>query len=268
MKWLTGIALVIGLYFCHLGLDYPTSKHRFRLTVNVETPSGTRSGSSVMEAVVNRQPGWFGLKSGMISHASLDGEAVFVDLGKTAEGKPINLIALLAWGPLGERSYDFADIHRQAYFDYLGIRGKSPGEKPERPAPIKMKLSARECESGGDTWCLIGKYPVGTKMEIRNDLIPTLITVGNVADPRSAMVIQPDSLHGVFGDGFRLGTIILEIVKSGSWPLSMFGLGGEPMTHQIEANLPNIVKAIQTRTSDDSFQQPRSFVLHLGQLKT
>lgn len=268
MKWLSIFAAIIGLYACHLGLDYPTGRHRFRLTVNVETPFGTRSGSSVMEAVVNRQPGWFALRSGMVSHASLVGEAIFVDLGPASEGRPSNLIALLAWGPRGTDS-DFADIQRQAYFDYLGIRHqKYPGEPPKRTPPLKVKLSPHECENGGDTWCIIEKYPVGTKMEIRGDLIPTLITIRNLNDPRSALVVEQNSLHGVFGDGFSLGDVTLEIVKPSSWPLSMFGMGGEPLAHMIEAKMPAIFRAFRAGSAATHIERIGDpFILRPQQLK-
>jgi hypothetical protein len=98
MRW---PKILTVLFLCVVGfklvwaLAYPTSHHRFRLTVNVETPTGLRSGSSVMETVVERQPGWFGLHSGgHLTIPSLVGEAVFVDLGSTPDGK----------GPTQERS--------------------------------------------------------------------------------------------------------------------------------------------------------------------
>jgi hypothetical protein len=120
MRW---AKIFTVLLICIVGLKaawtlaYPTSKHRFRLTVNVETPAGLRSGSSVMETVVERQPGWFALKSGgHMAYPSLDGEAVFVDLGSTPDGKSLNLIAPLAWGPRGTGA-DFAAIPRLAFND-------------------------------------------------------------------------------------------------------------------------------------------------------
>jgi hypothetical protein len=97
MRWPKILAVlflrVVGLKLVW-ALAYPTSRHRFRLTVNVETPTGLRSGSSVMETVVERLPGWVGLREGQLAIPSLIGEAVFVDLGSTPDGKPYSAFGL------------------------------------------------------------------------------------------------------------------------------------------------------------------------------
>ena len=263
------------LIICIIGLKavwalaYPTSNHRFRLTVNVETPQGLKSGSSVMETVVIRQPGWFGLRNGTISHAELNGEAVFVDLGPAAEGRPSNLIALLAWGPRGTGP-DFADIPRRAFSDYLDARHRDRIKLLyNRQASPKDKAPLADCENGGDSYCELSKLPVGARREFRGDLIPTLITLANPDDPKSAKVVRPDALQGTFGAGFHLRDATLEFVMPGSWPLNMFGMGGEPLTREIEVKLPRIFEAFRSRPqpgfSTERMEDP--FVLRRAQLK-
>jgi hypothetical protein len=83
-------ALVVGLAVAYR-LEYPTYSHRYRLTIEVETPQGLRSASSVIEAQMTKIPV---LLSGGGARPSFAGDAPFVDLGG---GK--NVVALLARGP-------------------------------------------------------------------------------------------------------------------------------------------------------------------------
>jgi hypothetical protein len=233
--------ILVVLFLCYIGFHvaYPTAKIRFRLTVNVETPAGPRSGSSVMEAILYRRPAFGGL---FLSPTRLDGEAVFVDLGATADGKPQNLVALLA-GRNGE-PWDFVRIPFAVFSDYLkanqDARNARTRFRYEGSAKPKAKQAAFNCGEFGDQFCEVAQLPVGSRREVRSDLIPTLITFTNPNDPKSALVINPDSLHGVFGAGFYLKNVTLELVKPASWPLDVFGISGEPLTRRIEVSLPGI----------------------------
>lgn len=62
----------------------PSETLRYRLTIEVETPQGVRSGSSVIEVRGVRNPDWVNIE-GRGTRASFRGEAVAVDLphGKT-----------------------------------------------------------------------------------------------------------------------------------------------------------------------------------------
>jgi hypothetical protein len=273
MRW-TKILTV--LLICIVGLRavwalaYPTSKHRFRLTVNVETPTGLKSGSSVMETVVERQPAIFALKSGgHMAYPSLDGEAVFVDLGSTPDGKSLNLIVLLAWGPAGTGA-DFAAIPRLAFNDYLqanqdarnGLWRQNHWKGP------KDKTAAIGCGDEGDFYCELAQLPIGSMREVRGGLIPTLITLTNPDDPKGAKVVGPDALQETFGLGFQLRNVTLEFVTPGSWPLSMFGMSGEPLTHEIEGRLPKIFEAFRSQPQPSYFEKIGDpFILRRQQLK-
>ncbi len=112
-----------------------------------------------------------------------------------------------------------------------------------RQASPKAKASLGDCENGDDSYCLLARLPVGTRRELRGDLVPTLITLTNIDDPRSAQLIRPDALQAAFGAGFRLRDVTLEFVTPGSWPLNMFGMGGEPLTRKIEATLPRVFES-------------------------
>jgi hypothetical protein len=83
LKWLGPLALLAALFVGdQIRINRPS--HKYRLTVEVETPAGVRSGSGVISVHPDR--GY--TRQG---HTSSNGDAVFVDLG---DGK--NLVALLA----------------------------------------------------------------------------------------------------------------------------------------------------------------------------
>ena len=99
MKWTTILTVLIaGVFGLHILGTLVTTKIRFRLTVNVETPTGPKTGSSVMETVFYRESAFSRLFTDKVR---LDGEAVLVDLGAAPDGKRLNLLALLVLGPRG-----------------------------------------------------------------------------------------------------------------------------------------------------------------------
>ena len=81
----------------------PSVTYRYRLTVEVETPDGMRSGSSVIETNIHDTTGnWWALGEARRASSRVRGEAVFVDLGS---GR--NVVALLARGPQADQGIDF-----------------------------------------------------------------------------------------------------------------------------------------------------------------
>lgn len=83
LRWLGPLALLAALFVGdQIRINRPG--HKYRLTLEVETPAGTKSASGVISVHPDRGYSRHG-------HTSSSGDAVFVDLG---DGK--NLIALLA----------------------------------------------------------------------------------------------------------------------------------------------------------------------------
>lgn len=213
MKWLGVIAALTAGLFVAYSVFYPTTTYRFRITLNVDTPQGLRSGSSVMEVRNRSYPAWttLGNNSGQ---SSLKGEAVFVDLGAGADGKPRNLIALLT----------------------LGLRGENPNLY-FLPGMAFEPLWKQARGAGGALW-EVPKLPLGTRAELRGDLIPTLMTFTNLDDPATARAVRPDNFSQTFGEGFALRSATIEMVSAGTWPLTLLGMTGEPVTTGIEKKLP------------------------------
>jgi hypothetical protein len=100
----------IGLLVLRLFV-YPEYVHRYRLTMDVDTPDGVKTGSTVIQ--VERDDNrwdWFIL--GKISF-SFYGEALFLDLGR---GK--NVIALLAKDPRTAESSSMIWLHIQTFLSF------------------------------------------------------------------------------------------------------------------------------------------------------
>lgn len=170
-----GLLFFVGLLVLGVVVYSWPETHRYRMTVEVETPQGVRSGSSVVEVKEWREIRIF--PDQHLAGGSLRGEAVAVDLpdGQT-------LYALLR----GERS-GFGDLLRAALgpFDSPAQKVGSPPKALPRRAPV----------GGGDT------------------MIPTLPMLVRFRDPTipaSVERVDPDNLAASFGAGIRLRRITMQ----------------------------------------------------------
>lgn len=175
--------------------------HKYRLTVEVETPAGIKSASSVLAVVPDR-----GYSRG--GKTVTRGEAVFVDLGED-RGQRKNLVALLAHL---DKALDLDDVNYVALRAYGEARGS--------------RVSFNELSR------LSGVVPV------QGPLIPVLVTFGDPNDPATARTVAPDQVEAVLGAGYRLHGLSAEIVPNGFWPIDFGGVLGEPVTRGITAKLP------------------------------
>ena len=96
--WIIAAPVLMLLAWFGSAFVYETAQtyvHRFRLTIEVDTPSGLKSGSSVLESAWGLKADWIPQTGGAVGNLRR-GEAVFVDLGG---GR--NVIAILGLGPTG-----------------------------------------------------------------------------------------------------------------------------------------------------------------------
>lgn len=196
-KWLGPIALLAALVIGdQIRINRPG--HKYRLTVEVETPAGRKSAAGVLAIHPDR-----GYSRG--GHTRTVGDAVFVDLGG---GK--NLVALLAHIDNGKIDLDAANyVALRAYTEAGGKR-------------VSFNEMSR----------LTGTVPV------KGALLPVLVTFADPANPATARVVAPDDAEAALGKGYRLQGVTAEVVPNGFWPLDFGGVLGEPVTRGILAKLP------------------------------
>lgn len=199
MRWrrLAVCAALLPVAGCQPGdPEYPS--FRYRLTVEVQTPEGTRSGSSVIEVNTYRQgplP-----KGGAIRRAS--GAAVAVDLG--SRGK---LFVLLS----SRNDYEWAEsIMARVAAEQLPYSFKDPDHwipAPARPVTIPRTLPAT----------LKNSEPMSG--------YPYMVRFKDAGDWGSMQFVDPDDLAASFGTGVRLLRITAQLT-------------GDPVTRDSVAALP------------------------------
>ena len=209
----------------------PSVTYRYRLTVEVETPDGMRSGSRVIETNIHDTHGELvgaGRGApGLLARARRGG--VRRPRERAQRGRPP-----LARGPQADQGIDFNWlVPNTLHVDPL----KDPASLLRQP----------------------GRH------EVPAHLVPTLVTFADVADPKSARVVyatgsvmsggqQPrvvretvlvDDFAGAFGPGYRrFLRATVEIVPTGIWLLnSVCGLSGQPVTHTIAEEAALVARA-------------------------
>jgi hypothetical protein len=173
--WIAGIVLVLvavavgALVMSDL---YVSGAWRYRLTVAVETPEGTKEGSAVREAWASASSIRIGLPEST-SKTNIRGEAVVVDLGERGV-----LFALINSGSYREVSETFP---------YTAAKGI-----PDRIRHFK-------------------NLEPGLKADLARKEWPRMVTFGDLSDPKSVKAVEPHDLAAAFGEGVSLKGITVEI---------------------------------------------------------
>ncbi|UPJ55734.1 hypothetical protein [Bradyrhizobium sp. 192] len=176
--------------------------HKFRLTVEVTTPDGIKTGSGILAVVPDRNYNRGG-------RTTTRGEAVFVDLGQDgAKGR--NLVALLAHRQGAK--LDFDDINYVALRAYGAARGS------------RVSFNDIQRQTG--------------VVPLEGDLVPVLVSFGDPRDPGTARLVASDNAAAVLGEGYAIRGLTVEVVPNGFWPIDFGGALGEPVTRGIDAKLP------------------------------
>ncbi|MFB6463092.1 hypothetical protein [Bradyrhizobium tunisiense] len=176
--------------------------HKFRLTVEVTTPDGIKSASGILAVVPDRNYNRGG-------RTAMRGEAVFVALGQDL-GQGRNLVALLAHRQGAK--LDFDDINYVALRAYGASRGNRV--------------------AFNDIHRQTGVVPV------QGDLVPVLVSFGDLNDPKTARLVAGDHAEAVLGEGYAIRGITAEVVPNGFWPIDFGGVLGDPVTRGINEKLP------------------------------
>jgi hypothetical protein len=208
VKWvLAPVAVLWALGWGYFQINYPTCTFRYKLTAEVMTPAGLKSGSSVIEVSYSSKspiP-----NPGRWRDDKLNGEAVYVDLG---QGK--NLFVLLTSNESNRIKTDRDGYGGGRDNTYLGsLRA------------ITLPLAAYKLESRPGSEQLmqqqISNISANDQREIPPENFPTLITFKDIKDINSVSIVEPGQINLQFGAGFSLSTISVEVTN-------------KPITHQID----------------------------------
>ncbi len=173
--------------------------HKYRLTVEVETPQGVTSASGVFAVHPNR--GYAGSGS---AATTTKGDALVIDAGS---GR--GLVVLLAQDG---RPLDVDGMN------YIGLRALNDG--------TGRRVQFREMKA------------INEVVEVKGALLPVMLAFADLKDPASARTAKPEALEMVFGPGTKLRRVSVQPLPPGWWPIDFGGALGEPVTREIDRKLP------------------------------
>src|SRR5436190_2340702 len=175
-------AIMLSPLFLYFGYKhlYPTYTYRYRLSVEVETPDGLRSNSSVIEVRYETFPEILTERD----HISrVFGEAVFIDLGRDK-----NVVALLASGPSGEDVGYPAGVVFQAF--------KLDGNDPNTPKLLPQLQGKRDLDIYHSSY-----------HDTTRRFLPTFVTFGDLTDFKSVKIAPHGLFDQTFGAGYKLHSV-------------------------------------------------------------
>lgn len=212
------MALVAALAVAACGLVDDTPTYRYRLTVEVETPEGLRTGSSVIEVETSRSGG---IPTPGAMYHRVRGEAVAVDLpgGRT-------LFALL-------RSENDIDWASRVMF-MLAPEAPLTAEDPFQVRYANM-LQLKGPIGLPRMW-----PPVGGLDE--RSAYPMMVTFGDLDDPTRVERVDPDDLAASFGEGVRLKRITVQMTD-------------EPVTQRIAKRLAWLGRTYEMGLATEDFPE-------------
>lgn len=176
----------------------PSEEFRYRLTVEVETPSGIKSGSSVIEVRAVKNSDW--LTPEARGHRySFKGEAVAVDLpgGRT-------LFALLKMEAGGD---NVDEIPWHVFADRIADT-RDPLEQMRIIRALQDKVEGKVILPPTRQEYY---YDKGKRIDHAVSNYPMLVTFTDIADPKSVARVDPDNLTAAFGPGVRLKRITVQV---------------------------------------------------------
>lgn len=220
LYWVVGIVVAVVLLVVAYQANHPSFTLRYRLSIDVETPEGVRSGSGVVEIWHRNQPQFLG-QNPVVTRVR--GEAVVVDLGQRG-----TLFALLT--------------------------GRMPDGSPGQPTPLKMVLETL-LPGQLNPWQLKTRYESfqGKPKGVEHGHIPFLVHFRDLGDPLTIETVDPENLAQRYGSGVSLMEVSLQLVPVGWWPLNRVGISGDPVTTGIEAKLPWLDRYYNQRLDGNRF---------------
>jgi hypothetical protein len=190
-KTLGVLILLILLPIVFWKIKYPSYTYRYKMTVEVETPQGIKSGSSVVEVHTYQIPqSWAGIFGGHHSWMKIKGEGVFVEI---EEGK--TLFVLLG-----------GDVNHVSAHRFMSIIFPVPSNpfRKDSDAHASYNVSSRE-----------GMRYYGTLKNVKSTLpkdkhLAMISAIKSNDGHREFKVIEPEQLKEIFRKDIKIKQIIIE----------------------------------------------------------
>lgn len=169
------LAIIILVPFAYCQIKYPSYTYRYKVTVEVETPQGLKTGSSVVE--VHEQQAVKSLKIIWNDQMNIKGEGTIVDI---AEGK--TLFVLLNGAP-------------------------SEGN------PHALIYSAIPIPKGYGRYDKYYANLKNAKGVLPRDKYPRMVYFEDINKPISVKEVNPDNMEEYFGKGVKIKQITVETTR-------------------------------------------------------
>ncbi|MBS0481510.1 MAG: hypothetical protein JSR96_05040 [Proteobacteria bacterium] len=167
--------------------------YRYRLTVEVDTPEGLRTGSSVIQ-VASAVSSKYALEPGDVT-TQVTGEAVAVDL---PGGKVLFALLSKPGSAEGANTYAFDALIPKPWVGWEEYVRDVNALVERRDIGVLPRWLPHQPGS------LAPKYP-------QTPGYPMLVTFGNLNDPTTVLAVDPDNLAASFGPGVKLRRITVQI---------------------------------------------------------
>lgn len=185
MKKFAIALLVIGVIgYGAFAILYPTTRLHARITIDVETPEGLKTGSSVQEIVFSVEPCPLCNTSGPKFRRHVRGEAVAVDLGPRG-----TLFALMVGGK------------------------EHPAPDPVTPIIVEMVFGPKQDKNWRGVEAVRALGRATGKADVPAELMPFMVRFRDVNDPKSVERVDSDNLAASFGPGVKLANATIEITR-------------------------------------------------------
>ncbi len=190
---LAPIAVICFLGWGYIQINFPTCTFRYKLTAEVNTPDGVKTGSSVIEVSYSHNADWGG---GQTAYLHMTGEATYIDLGQSK-----NLFILLS-----NRTSDHADIFDRSNHDYKNdSRSLTPFSLPFSAFGLVWDFNKTNklCRE-------LSKIDTSKSFPIAFANLPTMVAFRQLGDPSSVELVLPDKIEEKIGAGFSLHRATLQ----------------------------------------------------------
>jgi len=193
-KWIIAAAM-LGAIWLAWNVAYPSGTWRYKITVEVETPEGIKTGLAVREVTFQRMP--HPLPHMKSASSRLKGEAVVVDLGKRGV-----LFALINGYKIG---VDHAEL---LPFYIFSFPKNGPTSREGLGYYSNLKAGPKELEPQ--------YYPVLVRFRDMNDpkTVESLLEMEKCPGHHGAgepLCVQKDRFEEAFGEGVKVKAVTIEM---------------------------------------------------------